>query len=157
MPNVPRHITETFQEVLKAGLFCSRHGAGKYQGSRLLSDGKYYYPASIACASLRRQKTFFVEGKVLLQATPARFPAPGPRLIGAGGEFGRLPTGKRVGRHSPPAVGDGDEGDAAEGPVCYIGGWKSPMPVLTCYHQPDTETQREGLAKRNRYRAGAGG
>ena len=30
------------------------------------------------------------------------------------------------------------------------------MTVLTCYQQPDTETQRETLAKRNCYRAGAG-
>ncbi len=33
-----------------------------------------------------------------------------------------------------------------------MGGWKSPMTVLTCYQQPDTETQREALAKRKRYR-----
>jgi hypothetical protein len=31
------------------------------------------------------------------------------------------------------------------------------MTVLTCYQQPDTETQREALAKRKRYRAGSGG
>jgi hypothetical protein len=34
--------------------------------------------------------------------------------------------------------------------LCYMGGWKSPMTVLTCYQQP-------ALAKRKRYRAGAGG
>ena len=41
--------------------------------------------------------------------------------------------------------------------LCYMGGWKSPQTVLTRYQQPDTETQREALAKRKRYRAGAGG
>jgi integrase len=88
---------------------------------------------------------------------PAGVAAPGPRLVGAGREARRFAEGQAAGLAlAPPAVGDGDEGDAAEGRVLH-GGLEESMTVLTCYQQPDTETQREALAKRKRYRAGAGG
>lgn len=51
---------------------------------------------------------------------PAGFPPPGPRLVGAGREARRPAEGEAAGLAlAPPAVGDGDEGDAAEGPVLH--------------------------------------
>ena len=41
--------------------------------------------------------------------------------------------------------------------IASAGGWKNVNTLLTCYQQPDTETQREALARRKRYRAGPGG
>ena len=68
-----------------------------------------------------------------------------------------LPRGKRLGWHSLRRQWATEMKETPLKDLCYMGGWKSPMTVLTCYQQPDTETQREALAKRKRYRAGAGG
>jgi hypothetical protein len=68
-----------------------------------------------------------------------------------------LPKGKRLGWHSLRRQWATEMKETPLKDLCYMGGWKSPMTVLTCYQQPDTETQREALAKRKRYRAGAGG
>ena len=34
--------------------------------------------------------------------------------------------------------------------LCQLGGWKSPLTVLTCYQQPDEATMRQALARRGR-------
>jgi hypothetical protein len=68
-----------------------------------------------------------------------------------------LPKGKRLGWHSLRRQWATEMKETPLKDLCYMGGWKSPMTVLTCYQQPDTETQREALAKRKRYRAGARG
>ncbi|MBW3569719.1 MAG: site-specific integrase [Gemmatimonadetes bacterium] len=68
-----------------------------------------------------------------------------------------LAKGKRLGWHSLRRQWATEMKETPLKDLCYMGGWKSPMTVLTCYQQPDTETQREALARRKRYRAGAGG
>ena len=68
-----------------------------------------------------------------------------------------LPKCKRLGWHSLRRQWAKEMKETPLKDLCYMGGWKSPMTVLTCYQQPDTETQREALTKRKRYRAGAGG
>ena len=39
--------------------------------------------------------------------------------------------------------------------LSYLGGWKSPQTVLTCYQQPDEDTQRDALATRRETRSEA--
>jgi len=34
--------------------------------------------------------------------------------------------------------------------LAYMGGWKSPVTLLTVYQQPDLEVQRASLAARNK-------
>lgn len=38
--------------------------------------------------------------------------------------------------------------------LCHLGGWKDAQTVLTCYQQPDEETQRQALQHRRRALAG---
>ena len=78
-------------------------------------------------------------------------------LRSARSKLADLPKGKRRGWHSLRRQWATKMKETPRKDLCYMGGWKSPMTVLTCYQQPDTETQREALAKRKRYRAGAGG
>lgn len=68
-----------------------------------------------------------------------------------------LPKGKRIGWHSLRRQWATEMKETPLKDLCYMGGWKNPMTVLTCYQQPDTETQREALGRRKRFRAAAGG
>ena len=36
--------------------------------------------------------------------------------------------------------------------LCYLGGWKNPMTLLTCYQQPDEDVMRRALVARRVYR-----
>jgi hypothetical protein len=38
--------------------------------------------------------------------------------------------------------------------LCYLGGWKSPLTVMTVYQQPDQVTMRTALSNRDERRAG---
>ena len=38
--------------------------------------------------------------------------------------------------------------------LCYLGGWKDPQTVLTCYQRPDERTMRQALASRGRRAVG---
>ena len=40
--------------------------------------------------------------------------------------------------------------------LCYLGGWKDPQTVLTCYQVAEEATMREALAKRRRLGASPG-
>jgi hypothetical protein len=40
--------------------------------------------------------------------------------------------------------------------LCYLGGWKSPMTVLTVYQQPDQITMRSALVGRAQRRVAVG-
>ncbi len=35
--------------------------------------------------------------------------------------------------------------------LCYLGGWKDPKTLLSCYQQPDEEVMRRGLAQRRAF------
>jgi len=38
--------------------------------------------------------------------------------------------------------------------LAYLGGWKDPKTLLTCYQQPDEGTQRRALESRRTLKAG---
>jgi len=51
---------------------------------------------------------------------------------------------------------DGELKHAPLRDLCHMGGWKSAQTVITCYQQPDEETQRAAMALRKPLRAAAG-
>lgn len=70
-----------------------------------------------------------------------------------------LPKVKRLGWHSLRRQWATEMKETPLKDLCYIGGWKSPMTVLTCYATNSRIRRRSGRrwARRKRSRAGAGG
>ena len=68
-----------------------------------------------------------------------------------------LPKGKRLGWHSLRRKFATELKDAPLRDLCYLGGWKEPTTVLTCYQHPDRETQRSALERRKKVNVSATG
>ena len=67
-----------------------------------------------------------------------------------------LPKGERLGWHSLRRKFATELKHTALKDLCYMGGWKNPQTLLTCYQQPDEGTMRAALAARTRFRASWG-
>ncbi len=66
----------------------------------------------------------------------------------------KLPPGRRLGWHSVRRQWTTEMKDTPIRDLCYMGGWKSPMTVLTCYQFPDPERQRLALGRRRKFSGG---
>ena len=74
-----------------------------------------------------------------------------------GAKLAKLPKGQRLAWHSLRRQWTTEMKDTPLEDLCYMGGWKNPMTVLTCYQFPDTETQRAAMARRKKYSVAANG
>lgn len=64
-----------------------------------------------------------------------------------------LPATARLGWHSLRRKFVNDLKTVPMKDLCYLGGWKSPLTVMTVYQQADDETMRTALATRDKRRA----
>ncbi|MEJ7810399.1 MAG: site-specific integrase [Gemmatimonadaceae bacterium] len=67
----------------------------------------------------------------------------------------KLPAVERLGWHSLRRTFATEMKATPLKDLCYLGGWKNPQTLLTCYVQPDEETMRDALAKRRTLAAGS--
>lgn len=65
-----------------------------------------------------------------------------------GAALAQLPAGQRLGWHAFRRMFATELKATPLRDLCYLGGWKSPQTVLTCYQHPDEDTMRRALASR---------
>jgi hypothetical protein len=76
--------------------------------------------------------------------------------ISASTSFRSKAQGRALGWHSPRRKFENDtKADAAMADFCYLGGWKSPLTVMTVYQQADEVTMRNAVSNRDLKRAAA--
>ena len=63
-------------------------------------------------------------------------------------ERANLPRDQRIGWHALRRHFATEMKGAPLKDLCYMGGWKSPQTILTCYQQPDENTMRTAIANR---------
>ena len=71
-------------------------------------------------------------------------------------ELAGLPKQERMGWHSLRRKFATELKHTPLRDLCYMGGWKSPQTLLTCYQRPDEGTMRAALTARTRFRATGG-
>lgn len=65
-----------------------------------------------------------------------------------------IPRTAKLGRHSLDRKFVNDmEADTPMADLCYLGGWKSPLTVMTVYQQADQVTMGNALSNRDQKRA----
>ena len=85
-----------------------------------------------------------------VEASVAAF---GSGLVAEIGEVGRDTTHGQVGWHSLRRKFVNDmKADTPMADLCYLGGWKSPLTVMTVYQHADQATMRNALSNRDQRR-----
>jgi hypothetical protein len=75
-------------------------------------------------------------------------------LFGSGEKLAGIPHTARLGWHSLRRKFVNDlKADTPMADLCYLGGWKSPLTVMTVYQQADQVTMRNALTNRDQRRA----
>lgn len=64
-----------------------------------------------------------------------------------------LPEGERLGWHALRRKFATELKTTPLKDLCYMGGWKNPQTILTCYQLPDDDTQRQAFENRIKVRA----
>jgi integrase len=69
-------------------------------------------------------------------------------------KLAEVPRTPRLGWHSLRRKFVNDlKGDTPMADLCYLGGWKSPLTVMTVYQQADQVTMKKALTNRDQRRA----